>query len=70
MGGAGFFLEAAAKLEAVHAGHHHIEEHRIRRFLNDQMQSLKAIFGFTDLITMGFQRVAQEGAIDLVVVDD
>ena len=41
MGDVGVRLDAAADLETVHARHHHVEQHDIRRFLLDQLKRLR-----------------------------
>ena len=44
--------DAAADLEAVHLGHHHIQQHHIRLELVEFLKALFAVVGGRDLIAL------------------
>ena len=57
-------------LEAVHPGHHHVEEHEIEGLGGDQRQGGGSVRGDRDRVAAPGQPARQHVAVVLVVVDD
>ena len=56
--------------EAVHLGHHHVQQDEVRRPLPGFLQGLLAVIGFDNFIAVHFQRITQQHAVGFVVVHD
>ena len=69
-GRAGVFFQPPADFEAVHAGHHHVQQDDVGRPLFDFLQGLFAVLGFDNFIAVRFQRITQQRAVCFVVVHD
>ena len=70
VGRAGVFLKPPADFEAVHAGHHHVQQDDVGRPLFDFLQGLLAVLGFDNFIAVRLQRIAQQCAVCFIVVHD
>jgi hypothetical protein len=68
--GGGVFLEFAADGEAVHAGHHHVQQDHVGQLARRQGQGGGAVIGDGDLIIFGRQLGLEQADIGLDVVDD
>ncbi len=62
--------DGAQDLEAVHAGHDHVEDHGVEGFAGDDGQGLKSVGGFGDLVAARAQAARQQDAVILEVVND
>ena len=60
----------AADIEAVHLGHHHIEQHEVRLAFGEALERRGAALRLDDLEAGGFEHLALQKAFGLVVVGD
>ena len=57
-------------LDAVHVGHHHVEQHEIERLLLDHRQRGSAAVGFGDVVPGARQLSREQLAVRGLVVDE
>jgi hypothetical protein len=63
-------LQALADLDAVHVGHHHVEQDQVRLLLLDVIERLEAVVGGDNPDALTFQFALQELDVDGLVIDD
>ncbi len=63
-------LEALADLDAVHVGHHDIEQNEVGLFALDEVDGLKASIGGDDAQAFALKLALEELDVDRLVVDD
>ena len=63
-------LQTLADLDAIHVGHHDIEEDEIRFFLFDEIERLEAVVGSRHADVFAFQLSLQQLDVDGLVIDD
>ena len=61
--------QAAADLEAVHLGQHHVEHDEVEGLLGEARERLAAVRGLHDLVAVALQRERQQRLDRLLVVD-
>ena len=57
-----------ADIEAVHLGHHHVEQHEVRHALGVQLERRRAALRLDDVEAGRFEHLALQKAFGLVVV--
>jgi hypothetical protein len=62
--------QAAAHLEAVHPGHHHVEHDEVEGLLGEAVQRLAAVGRLHDVVAVPLQRERQQRLDRLLVVDE
>jgi hypothetical protein len=68
--GDGVFLEFLADGEAVHAGHHHVQQDHVGQFVGRDGQGRGAVIGHRDLVILSRQLGLEQADIGLDIVDD
>ena len=70
MRGHGRVLEAAAHLEAVHAGHHHVEQDDVAQALLADRDGVRPVHGGDDVKILGRKLRIEQFHVGEEVVDD
>ena len=63
-------LQRRQQFEAIHAGHHHVQQDEVRSRFGSQRQRVDAVVGAVDPVTVAFQQGAHHANVRGLVIDD